>query len=109
MTSLFTILAQTKSGTVVEIIILLLVAGLIAYLTAFFYYKSRLGERVTGVGRVERPESIDVPIDVFGHKPDEYDMGMKADSILSIPQIGLVQPVTRHAEVDDLQVRLTQA
>ena len=40
MNILMTLLAQTKSGTIIEIIVLLLVAGLIAYFTSFFYYKS---------------------------------------------------------------------
>ena len=35
-----TILAQTLAGTVIEIIVLLLVAGMIGYLTSFFYYRS---------------------------------------------------------------------
>ena len=49
MTSLFTILAQTKTGTVIEIIILLLVAGVIAYLTAFFYYKSVYTKKINAL------------------------------------------------------------
>lgn len=39
MTTLISILAQTSTGAIIQIIILLLVAGLIAYLTAYFYYK----------------------------------------------------------------------
>ena len=35
-----TILAQTLAGTIIEIIVLLLVAGLIGYLTSYFYYRS---------------------------------------------------------------------
>ena len=35
-----TILAQTLAGTVIEIIVLLLVAGMIGYFTSFFYYRS---------------------------------------------------------------------
>ena len=35
-----TILAQTLAGTIFEIIVLLLVAGLIGYLTSYFYYRS---------------------------------------------------------------------
>ena len=34
------ILAQTLAGTVIEIIVLLLVAGLIGYFTSYFYYRS---------------------------------------------------------------------
>jgi hypothetical protein len=34
------ILAQTLAGTVIEIIVLLLVAGMIGYFTSFFYYRS---------------------------------------------------------------------
>ena len=35
-----TILAQTLAGTVIEIIVLLLVAGMIGYFTSYFYYRS---------------------------------------------------------------------
>ena len=35
-----TILAQTLAGTVIEIIVLLLVAGMIGYFTSFYYYRS---------------------------------------------------------------------
>ena len=49
MTSLFTILAQTKTGTVIEIIVLLLVAGVIAYLTAFVYYKSVYTKKINAL------------------------------------------------------------
>jgi cytochrome c-type biogenesis protein CcmH/NrfG len=34
------ILAQTLAGTVIEIIVLLLVAGMIGYFTSFYYYRS---------------------------------------------------------------------
>ena len=40
MNTMITILAQTKSGSIIEIIVLLIIAGCIAYLTSFFYYKS---------------------------------------------------------------------
>ena len=39
MTPFNTILAQTLAGTVIEIIVLLLVAGMIGYFTSFFYYR----------------------------------------------------------------------
>ena len=39
ITTLVSLIAQTKTGAYIEIIILLLVAGLIAFLTAYFYYK----------------------------------------------------------------------
>jgi hypothetical protein len=34
------ILQQTNTGAIFEILLLLVIAGLIGYLTAFFYYKS---------------------------------------------------------------------
>ena len=40
MTTFNTILAQTLPGTVLEIIVLLLVAGTIGYFTSYFYYRS---------------------------------------------------------------------
>jgi hypothetical protein len=40
MITINTILAQTLAGTVIEIIVLLLVAGMIGYFTSYFYYRS---------------------------------------------------------------------
>jgi hypothetical protein len=39
MTTFNTILAQTLAGTIIEIIVLLLVAGLIGYFTSYLYYR----------------------------------------------------------------------
>ncbi len=39
MTTFNAILAQTQAGTVLEIILLLLVAGIIGYFTSYFYYR----------------------------------------------------------------------
>jgi peptidoglycan hydrolase CwlO-like protein len=39
MASIITILAQTVAGTIVEIVVLLLVAGLIGYFTSYYYYR----------------------------------------------------------------------
>jgi uncharacterized membrane protein (DUF106 family) len=40
MTTFNIILAQTLAGTIIEIIVLLLVAGIIGYFTAYFYYRN---------------------------------------------------------------------
>ncbi|MGE4289302.1 MAG: hypothetical protein AB7E36_11460 [Salinivirgaceae bacterium] len=40
MNTLTIILAQTRTGSIIEMVILLLVAALIGYLTAYFYYKA---------------------------------------------------------------------
>lgn len=40
MKPLFILLAQSVTGSVIEIVLLLLVAGLIGYFTAWFYAKS---------------------------------------------------------------------
>ena len=39
MIHLTSILAQTRTGAIIEIIIMLLIAGIIAFLTAYLYYK----------------------------------------------------------------------
>ena len=44
-----TILAQTKTGTAIEIIVLLLIAGLIAYLTSYLYYKSVYAKKIAAL------------------------------------------------------------
>ncbi len=41
-----TILAQTMTGTVLVIIVLLLVAGLIGYLTSYYYYRGIYGKKI---------------------------------------------------------------
>jgi septal ring factor EnvC (AmiA/AmiB activator) len=40
MNTLIVILQQSCTGAILEILLLLVVAGLIGYLTAYFYYKS---------------------------------------------------------------------
>ena len=40
MNTLIVILQQTNAGAILEILLLLFIAGLIGYLTAYFYYKS---------------------------------------------------------------------
>ena len=40
METLIIFLAQTKSAAIIEIILLLLVAGIIGYVTAWLYYRS---------------------------------------------------------------------
>ncbi len=39
MNILMSLLATTRTGAVIEVIAMLLIAGAIAYLTAYFYYK----------------------------------------------------------------------
>ncbi|PKP09276.1 MAG: hypothetical protein CVU09_12225 [Bacteroidetes bacterium HGW-Bacteroidetes-4] len=40
MNTLTIILAQTRTGSIIEMVILLVVAALIGYLTAYFYHKA---------------------------------------------------------------------
>jgi len=40
MNTLFIILQQTQTSAILEILLLLVIAGLIGYLTSYFYYKS---------------------------------------------------------------------
>jgi len=40
MNTLLIILQQTRTGAILEIVVLLVVAALIGYITAYFYYKS---------------------------------------------------------------------
>lgn len=46
MNSILTILARTTTGGTIEIIVLLLVAGIIAWFTAYFYYRSVYMKRI---------------------------------------------------------------
>jgi len=46
MTILANLLAQTRTGAIIEIIIMLLIAGIIAYLTAYYYYKPIYTKRI---------------------------------------------------------------
>ena len=49
MNNLLILLAQTKSGATIEIISLLVVAGIIGYVTAWFYNKSIYGKKLEAV------------------------------------------------------------
>jgi len=40
MNTILIILQQTQTGAILEILLLLIIAGLIGYLTSYFYYKS---------------------------------------------------------------------
>jgi len=46
METLVIFLAQTKSAAIIEIILLLLVAGIIGYITAWLYYKSVCAKKI---------------------------------------------------------------
>ncbi len=46
MNTLTILLAQTKSGATIEIILMLLGAAIIAYLTSWLYYKSIYEKRI---------------------------------------------------------------
>ena len=49
MTTLISILASTKTGAFIEIIVLLAVAGIIAFLTAYLYYKPIYLKKISGL------------------------------------------------------------
>jgi hypothetical protein len=49
MKILMSLLATTKSGAVIEIIAILLIAGTIAYLTSYFYYKALYMKKITAL------------------------------------------------------------
>ena len=49
MTPLLIILAQTQTGAMIEILILLLIAGAIAYFTAYYYYKPIYTRKITAL------------------------------------------------------------
>jgi len=40
MNTLIVILQQTRTGAILEILLLLIISGVIGYLTSYFYYKS---------------------------------------------------------------------
>jgi hypothetical protein len=46
MTTEMIILQQTNTGAIFEILLLLIIAGLIGYLTAYFFYKSVFTKRI---------------------------------------------------------------
>ncbi len=46
MNPLIIILQQTRTGAILEILLILVVAGIIGYLTAYFFYKSVYTKRI---------------------------------------------------------------
>ena len=63
MTLLTSILAKSTSGAVIEMIILLLVAGLIAYLTAYFYYRAVYTKQINALN--EEKQALERRISVM--------------------------------------------
>lgn len=60
MTKLYILLAQSVTGSVIIIVLLLLVAGLIGYLTAWFYAKSVYTPVIKGLEDSRRKLSKEV-------------------------------------------------
>ncbi len=49
METLVIFLAQTKTATIIEIVLLLLVAGIIGYITAWLYYRSVYTKKINAL------------------------------------------------------------
>ena len=66
MKPLFILLAQSVTGSVIEIVLLLLVAGLIGYFTAWFYAKSVYTPIIKGL----EEEKTELNRQILGLKDD---------------------------------------
>ena|SRR5665648_1126331 len=66
MKPLFILLAQSVTGSVIEIVLLLLVAGLIGYFTAWFYAKSVYTPIIKGL----EEEKTELDRQIWGLKDD---------------------------------------
>jgi len=77
MTHLLIILAQSKTGAVITIVALLLVAAIIGYLTAWFYAKSVYTPIIKGL----EAEKADLQKQVAGLKEDVAKLNGKVDEL----------------------------
>lgn len=66
MNPLFILLAQSVTGSIIEIVLLLLVAGLIGYFTAWYYAKSVYTPIIKGL----EEEKIELNRQISGLKDD---------------------------------------
>lgn len=66
MNPLFILLAQSVTGSIIEIVLLLLVAGLIGYFTAWYYAKSVYTPIIKGL----EEEQIELNRQISGLKDD---------------------------------------
>lgn len=78
MNSIPTILAKTTSGGTIEIIVLLLVAAIIAWFTAYFYYKSVYMKQIKKLeveneGLVRKANGLEAANDVLNDRVSELE------------------------------------
>ena len=77
MNPLFILLAQSGAGSVIGIVLLLLVAGLIGYLTAWFYAKSVYTPIIKGL----EEDKIELNRQITGLKDDISQLNGTVDKL----------------------------
>jgi len=77
MKPLFIILAQSNTGAIILIITLLLVAGIIGYLTAWFYAKSVYTPIIKGL----EAEKVELNKQIAGLKDDVVKINEKVEKL----------------------------
>jgi peptidoglycan hydrolase CwlO-like protein len=77
MKPLFILLAQSVTGSVIEIVLLLLVAGLIGYFTTWFYAKSVYTPIIKGL----KEEKTELNRQILGLKDDISKLNGTADKL----------------------------
>jgi hypothetical protein len=55
---------------------------------------------------IERTIHVQIAIDVFRHKSNDDDVRIERDSVLQISQVGLIQSLRPHAEIQYLKARI---
>jgi peptidoglycan hydrolase CwlO-like protein len=104
MTPLLILLTQSKTGAVIFIVALLLVAAIIGYLTAWFYAKSVYTPIIKGL----EAEKADLQKQVAGLKDDVKRLNGKVDELNGT--IGKLeeQITAREKEIKELRSKIKE-
>jgi peptidoglycan hydrolase CwlO-like protein len=99
MKPLFILLAQSLTGSVIEIVLLLLVAGLIGYLTAWFYAKSVYTPIIKGL----EEEKAELNRQITGLKNDINKLNSKVDELNEKIEKLKEEIAEKDKEIEDLK------
>ena len=99
MKPLFILLAQSVTGSIIEIVLLLLVAGLIGYFTVWFYAKSVYTPIIKGL----EEEKTALNGQILGLKDDIGNLNGKVDKLNE--KIGMLEEeiAEKDKEIGDLK------
>ena len=67
-----------------------------------FKNEARLGKRQSGAGIIERPQQVEITLQVFGLESHDHHMRCEGLALHRIPQHGLIQAIATDAKIEDL-------